>query len=395
MTSVVHGLPLKAFERVGPADLAVLEAGRVGAPVVVLLHGFPTHSVLWRKVVRRLGDDVHALAPDLLGLGDTRVSPYEDLGAPMQAQLLVDWLVGRGVDRVVLVGHEQGGAVAQQVVATRPELVAGLVLVASVAGDGWPTPAVAQVMRLARAPGVDVLAYALDLPRRVAGSALVGFGRAVHDPASLDRDVVEEYLRPLLGVEGRERARRFLLAGDARTTVECRPGAPGLRGAGPGGVGGRRRLRVAVVGAAPGRRPGRRRRAHAGAVLRAPGAGGGPRRRRRGDPRRPGPGRGVGRWLSGHATHYDVLGVPTGADAAEIRRAYLVLARRFHPDAHSDRSPAERAHAERRMSDVNEAWADLSDARRREAYDARFLRPEARPGAPGPARGPRLAPPGR
>lgn len=78
-------------------------------------------------------------------------------------------------------------------------------------------------------------------------------------------------------------------------------------------------------------------------------------------------------------THYDVLGVASDADAAEIRRAYLVLARRFHPDAHSDRSPAERAHAERRMSDVNEAWADLSDPARRQAYDARFLRPEPAP----------------
>lgn len=230
MTSVVHGLPLKAFERVGPADLAVLEVGRAGAPVVVLLHGFPTHSVLWRKVVRGLDDEVHALAPDLLGLGDTRVSPYEDLGAPMQAQLLVDWLTGRGIDRFVLVGHEQGGAVAQQVVATRPELVAGLVLVASVAGDGWPSPLAAQVTRLARAPGVDVLAYAFDLPRRVAGSALVGFRRAVHDPASLDPDMVEEYLRPLLSVEGRERARRFLLAGDARSTMECLPGLRAYRG---------------------------------------------------------------------------------------------------------------------------------------------------------------------
>jgi pimeloyl-ACP methyl ester carboxylesterase len=124
----------------------------------------------------------------------------------------------------VLVGHEQGGAVVQQVVATRPEVVAGLVLVASVAYDGWPTPVTAQVMRLARAPGLDVLAYALDLPRRVGGSALLGFRRAVHDPATLDHDVVEEYLRPLLPVEGRERARRFLLAGDARATLECVPG---------------------------------------------------------------------------------------------------------------------------------------------------------------------------
>ena len=79
-------------------------------------------------------------------------------------------------------------------------------------------------------------------------------------------------------------------------------------------------------------------------------------------------------------THYEVLGVPTGADPAEIRRAYVKLARRFHPDAHAGRSPAERAHADRRMRDVNEAWTALSDPERRRAYDARMVR--ARPTRP-------------
>jgi pimeloyl-ACP methyl ester carboxylesterase len=228
--AVAHGLPLKAHERVGPADLAVTESGAPGAPPVLLLHGFPTHGVLWRKVTRLLGDDVHALAPDLLGLGDTVVSPYEDFGAPMQADLLLDWLDERGLDRVVLVGHEQGGAVAQQIVANHPERVAGLVLVDTVAYDNWPIPLAAQVMRLARTPGLDVLAYALDLPRRVAGNALLGFGRAVYDADVLDPDVVEEYLRPVLTTEGRERARRFLLAGDARVTLECVPGLRAYEG---------------------------------------------------------------------------------------------------------------------------------------------------------------------
>lgn len=223
VTAVAHGLPLKGHERVGPADLAVLEAGPADGPTVVLVHGFPTHSVLWRKVMRALGNDVHALAPDLLGLGDTVVSPYADVGAPMQADLLLSWLAGRGIDRFVVVGHEQGGAVAQQMVATQPQRVAGLVLVSSVAYDGWPLPLVGQVMRLARTPGLDVLAYALDLPRRLATNAVLGFGRAVHDARTLDPEVVEEYLRPLLTVEGRERARRFLLAGDDRVTLECVP----------------------------------------------------------------------------------------------------------------------------------------------------------------------------
>lgn len=222
--AVAHGLPLKSFERVGPADLAVLESGPPGAaPCVVFLHGFPTHSVLWRKAMRLLGDDVHALAPDLLGLGDTVVSPYADFGAAMQADLILEWLSDRGIERAVVVGHEQGGAIAQQMVATHPERVAGLVLVDSVAYDGWPIPLAAQVMRLARTPGLDVMAYALDLPRRLGANDRLGFGRAVYDTAALSPDVVDEYLRPLLTAEGRERARRFLLVGDERVTLECVP----------------------------------------------------------------------------------------------------------------------------------------------------------------------------
>ncbi len=79
-------------------------------------------------------------------------------------------------------------------------------------------------------------------------------------------------------------------------------------------------------------------------------------------------------------THYETLGIPTGADPAEIRRAYVALARRFHPDAHAGRSPAERDHADRRMRDVNEAWSALSDPGRRKAYDATLDR--ARPAPP-------------
>ena len=93
-------------------------------------------------------------------------------------------------------------------------------------------------------------------------------------------------------------------------------------------------------------------------------------------------------------THYEVLGVSTGADPAEIRRAYLKLARRFHPDAHGGRSPAERAHADRRMRDVNAAWSALSDPARRKAYDARMVRArpprEERPRPPGHGWRPRV-----
>lgn len=91
--------------------------------------------------------------------------------------------------------------------------------------------------------------------------------------------------------------------------------------------------------------------------------------------------------MADRRTPYEVLGVAADADPGEIRRAYVALARRFHPDAHGGRSPAERAHADRRMRDVNAAWSALSDPARRRAYDATTARtapsPPRRPAGPG------------
>jgi curved DNA-binding protein CbpA len=70
------------------------------------------------------------------------------------------------------------------------------------------------------------------------------------------------------------------------------------------------------------------------------------------------------------ASHYDTLGVPDGAPPDDVRRAYLELARRLHPDRWSDASADERAGAQRRMQEVNEAWRVLGNAGRRLAYDA-------------------------
>lgn len=60
-------------------------------------------------------------------------------------------------------------------------------------------------------------------------------------------------------------------------------------------------------------------------------------------------------------TLYDVLGVTPAADDLTVRRAYLALARRHHPDV-AGGDPA-------RMQAVNDAWATLGDPIRRARYD--------------------------
>jgi molecular chaperone DnaJ len=62
---------------------------------------------------------------------------------------------------------------------------------------------------------------------------------------------------------------------------------------------------------------------------------------------------------------YAVLGVGKDASAAEVKKAYRRLARKFHPDANSG-DPA----SERRFKEIGEAYAVLSDPEQRQQYDA-------------------------
>jgi hypothetical protein len=73
---------------------------------------------------------------------------------------------------------------------------------------------------------------------------------------------------------------------------------------------------------------------------------------------------------------YEVLGVRTDAGRAEIRRAYVELARRHHPDHVQAQSLAVRAESERRMREVNAAWAVLGDPQRRAEHDRGAPDPE-------------------
>jgi curved DNA-binding protein CbpA len=77
--------------------------------------------------------------------------------------------------------------------------------------------------------------------------------------------------------------------------------------------------------------------------------------------------------------HYETLGVRRDATAAEIRRAYRRLARRFHPDV----VPSAGAD----MAAVNEAWRTLGDPGRRAAYDSRTRATSGAERTPGPTHG--------
>lgn len=100
-----------------------------GAPVV-LLHGNPGSSRVWRNVLPGLGSG-RLLAPDLIGMGR---SGQPDLAYTFadHARYLDAWFDALDLDRVVLVGHDWGGALAFDWAARHPGRVRGIAFLESI-----------------------------------------------------------------------------------------------------------------------------------------------------------------------------------------------------------------------------------------------------------------------
>jgi len=91
-------------------------------------------------------------------------------------------------------------------------------------------------------------------------------------------------------------------------------------------------------------------------------------------------------------TWYVVMGVEPGAPQAEVRAAYLRLARSLHPDRHESGTPTERGLAERRMREVNEAWSVLGNSTSRAEYDRGLQDPQRVRKTAAPPRSPQSPP---
>ena len=106
-----------------------------GTPFV-FLHGNPGSSHLWRQVLPRMGP-AWLLAPDLIGMGRSG-KPDIAYAFDDHARYLDAWFDAVGLDRVVLVGHDWGGALAFDWAARHPERVLGIAFAESIVKPmGW------------------------------------------------------------------------------------------------------------------------------------------------------------------------------------------------------------------------------------------------------------------
>ena len=123
-----------------------------GGPVVVLVHGIACRASQWERVMERLGETCHVIAPDLLGHGSS-AKPRGDYSLGAHACGIRDLLATLGHDRISLVGHSLGGGIALQFAYQFPERVERLALVSS----GGLGREVSVFLRAATLPGAELV----------------------------------------------------------------------------------------------------------------------------------------------------------------------------------------------------------------------------------------------
>lgn len=111
-------------------DVAYREAGDPASPTIVLLHGFPTSSHMYRELIPRLADRYHVIAPDYPGFGasDMPALPNFDYSFANFADVIDELLQHKNVSSYALYLMDYGAPVGFRLFAKHPERVTGFVI---------------------------------------------------------------------------------------------------------------------------------------------------------------------------------------------------------------------------------------------------------------------------
>jgi len=132
-------------------DLVRTEAGEVACgvygegPPVVLVHGTPSRSLIWRGVARRLAGRYAVHVYDLLGFGGSERYEGQDVSIAAQGRVLAELVERWGLEEPAVAGHDIGGGIV-----LRAHLLEGvpfrrISLLDAVVLTPWGTPALAHV----------------------------------------------------------------------------------------------------------------------------------------------------------------------------------------------------------------------------------------------------------
>jgi pimeloyl-ACP methyl ester carboxylesterase len=189
------------WDRLGPAGLTP----------IVLLHGTPFSSYVWRAVAAALSRDHEVFVWDMPGYGQSEQSPGQDVSLRAQGRLFAELLIHWGLTEPSVIAHDVGGAVALRATLLHGARYRRLVLVDPVALRPWGGP----FFRLAR----DNAAVFERLPGPLHRALVRAYVAEASSPGLAD-SVLDRLVEPWLGPEGQPAYYRQITQLDERDTDE-------------------------------------------------------------------------------------------------------------------------------------------------------------------------------
>jgi pimeloyl-ACP methyl ester carboxylesterase len=196
---------------VASGDVRWDRLGPPGASPVVLLHGTPFSSYVWRAVARSLAREHEVYVWDMPGYGTSEMSAGQDVSLAAQGRIFAELLRHWGLAEPLVVAHDFGGAVALRAHLLHEARYRALALVDPVALAPWGSP----FFRLV-AEHADVFER---LPPALHG-ALVREYVASASSAGLRPEVLDRLVAPWLDGTGQAAFYRQIAQNDQRYTDE-------------------------------------------------------------------------------------------------------------------------------------------------------------------------------
>ncbi|WP_119459869.1 alpha/beta fold hydrolase [Rhodospirillaceae bacterium SYSU D60014] len=165
---------------------------------LVLLHGTPSHSFIWREIAPRLvASGFNLYLYDLLGFGRSERPVGADTSVAAQGPILSAMLRHWGLDRPHIIAHDIGGAIGLRHAILEPDPLASLTVIDICSYDSWPSETWKSII----ASHMD--SYA-SMPAAAFRDLLTRQLRmTVHDESRMEGEVLEAYLAPISGPVGR------------------------------------------------------------------------------------------------------------------------------------------------------------------------------------------------
>ena len=128
-TDVAHFTQYRTV-KVDGLDIFYREAGNKDKPVIMLLHGFPTSSQMYRDLMADLANDFHLIAPDYPGFGNSSAPSIRDFDYTFDhlATIVAHFTDVLGLTKYSLYMRDYGGPVGFRIATQRPQAIQAMII---------------------------------------------------------------------------------------------------------------------------------------------------------------------------------------------------------------------------------------------------------------------------